>query len=107
MGCDDSVDAEQHRHANDTFPEGEEGINSHIATSKWLKYAARLFSVSRQLHPAWLSECELTARPRKVRCNHFWARARHINRTVAPPQQPGGGNAERACHSVLSRRLRV
>lgn len=85
MGCDDSVHTEQHRHANDEFPEGEERINSHIATLKWLKYAPELFSVTRQLHPVWLSECELTACSRKVQCNHFWARARHINRIMAPP----------------------
>lgn len=60
MGCDDAMHTEQHRHANDEFPEGEESINSHIATLKWLKYAQKLFSVTRQLHPVWLSECELT-----------------------------------------------
>jgi len=85
VGCDDSVHAEQHCHANDEFPEGEERINSHIARLKWLEYAWKLFLVTRQLHPARLSGCELTGCDGKVQRSHFWARARHINRIVAPP----------------------
>lgn len=85
MGCDDSVHIEQHCCVKDKFPEGEERINSHIATLKCLKYALKLFLVTRQLHPVWLCECELTACYRKVQSNHFWAGARHINRIVASP----------------------
>lgn len=65
--------AEQRYHANDESPEGEERINSHTAILQWLKYAQKLFSVTRQLHPVWLCECELTSCLRKVQCNHFWA----------------------------------